>query len=59
MKKLILALAFTAMVAPLASQATQSNNIGYNYVQLDYVNVNQTGHGTLADGATLRDTLIY
>jgi len=52
MKKTLLALAFAA-IAPIAAQATQTNGIGYTYAQLDYVNVSQSGHGAVADGAAL------
>lgn len=53
MKKTLLAMAFAAFIAPIAAQATESNGIGYTYVQLDYVNVSQSGHGAYADGASL------
>ncbi|AHX16102.1 hypothetical protein CH75_03140 [Dyella jiangningensis] len=53
MKKILLALACAAFVAPIASQASQSNDISYNYVQLDYANVSQSGHGFVADGGAL------
>lgn len=53
MKKTLLAMAFAAFVAPLAAQATDSNGIGYTYVQLDYVNVTGSGHDAVADGASL------
>lgn len=52
MKKNLLALALVAL-APLAAQATDSNGIGYTYVQLDYVNVTGSGHQAVADGAAL------
>lgn len=53
MKKTLIALAFTAIVAPIAAQATESNGIGYTYAQLDYVNVTGSGHYAKADGASL------
>lgn len=53
MKKTLMALALAAFVAPIAVQATEANGIGYTYVQLDYVNVSQSGHGAVADGASL------
>jgi hypothetical protein len=53
MKKHLMALALVAFVAPIAAYATESNGIGYTYAQLDYVNVSQSGHGGVADGAAL------
>ncbi|WP_052949789.1 hypothetical protein [Dyella japonica] len=53
MKKILTAMALAACVAPLAAQATNSNGIGYTYVQLDYVNVTGSGHYAKADGASL------
>lgn len=53
MKKTLIALALVAITAPIAVQATQSNGIGYTYVQLDYVNVSQSGHGAVSNGAML------
>lgn len=52
MKKILLTLALAA-IAPFAAQASQSNDISYNYVQLDYANVSQSGHGFVADGGIL------
>ncbi|QSX74742.1 hypothetical protein HIV01_016500 [Lysobacter arenosi] len=37
MKKTLMALALVAIAAPIASQASEANGIGYNYAQLDYV----------------------
>ncbi|WP_109124770.1 autotransporter outer membrane beta-barrel domain-containing protein [Dyella sp. C11] len=59
MKKTLLTLAFAALIAPITAQATEANGIGYTYVQLDYVNANQTGHGTLSDGATLNGSFQF
>jgi hypothetical protein len=53
MKKTLLGLALVALTAPLAAQATEGNGIGYTYVQLDYVNLSQSGHGSVADGGSL------
>ena len=53
MKKTLLGLALIALTAPLAAQATDSNGIGYTYVQLDYLNMSQSGHGYVADGGSL------
>jgi opacity protein-like surface antigen len=53
MKKILTAMALAALLAPLAAQATNSNGIGYTYVQLDYVNVTGSGHYAKADGALL------
>lgn len=53
MKKTLLALAFTAIVAPIAAQATESNGIGYTYLQLDYVNITQAGNAGVAQGGML------
>jgi len=53
MKKILMALAFAAVSIPVASQASQSNGISYNYVQLDYANVSQSGHEFVADGGSL------
>lgn len=53
MKKILLGLALVALTAPLAVQATESNGIGYTYVQMDYVNMSQSGHGFVADGGSL------
>ena len=53
MKKILIAMALAAVAAPLAAQATDSNGIGYTYVQLDYVNVTGSGHDARADGASL------
>ena len=53
MKKILTAMALAALIAPLAAQATDSNGIGYTYVQLDYVNVTGSGHYAKADGASL------
>lgn len=53
MKKLLMAMAFAAVSIPVASQASQSNGISYNYVQLDYANISQSGHDFVADGGIL------
>lgn len=53
MKKTLMALAFAAIAAPLAAQATQSNGIDYTYLQLDYVNITQAGNAGVAQGGML------
>lgn len=53
MKKILMTLAFAAAIVPVASQASQSNDISYNYVQLDYANISQSGHGFVSDGGSL------
>ncbi|MDR3444557.1 MULTISPECIES: autotransporter outer membrane beta-barrel domain-containing protein [unclassified Dyella] len=53
MKKTLIALAFAAIVAPIAAQATQSNGIDYTYLQLDYVNITQAGNTGVAQGGML------
>ncbi|HET6554018.1 MAG TPA: hypothetical protein VFG49_10825 [Dyella sp.] len=53
MKKTLAALLLAGAVAPLAAQASQSNDISYTYVQLDYANMSQSGHGFVADGGSL------
>lgn len=53
MKKNLIALAFAAIVAPVAAQATQNNGIDYTYLQLDYVNVTQNGNAGVAEGGQL------
>ncbi len=53
MKNTLLALALTAMVAPLAAMASESNGIGYTYVQLDYVYNDASAYKADSDGAVL------
>jgi hypothetical protein len=53
MKKSLITLALATLIAPFAANATQENGIGYTYVQADYVNVSQSGHGGVADGGML------
>ena len=53
MKKTLLGLALVALIAPIAANATDSNGIGYTYLQLDYVGVSQSGHNSVADGGSL------